>query len=105
MGSDGIWTAGGATDALMVDSFDQGMALETRFAYGLDLSRRRGLLTLFTELGRSGGMASSLRVGGELGGLRTRHSEINFEFYGERLGPQLGREPEYGLVFKIRGGF
>ena len=105
MGSEGIWTAGRATDALMVDSFDQGMALETRFAYGLDLSRRRGLLTLFTELGRSAGMASSLRVGGELGGLRTRHSEINFEFYGERLGPQLGREPEYGLVFKIRGGF
>ena len=105
MGAEGIWTAGRASEALGAQGLDQGMALETRLAYGMELARRRGLLTLFTEMAQSGGIAPSLRLGGQLGGFQTRHSQIDFELYGERVGPRLGLDPEYGLVFKIRGGF
>ena len=93
------------SQAFLADDFGQGMTLETRLAYAMELARRRGLLTFFGELGKSGEFAPSLRLGTQLGGLQTLHSNIDFELYGERLGARLGREPEYGLVFKIRGNF
>ncbi len=105
MGAEGIWMSGRTTEAFLADDFGQGMTLETRLAYAMELTRRRGLLTFFGELGKSGEFAPSLRLGTQLGGLQTLHSNIDFELYGERLGARLGRDPEYGLVFKIRGNF
>ena len=104
-GAEGIWASTRGAEAFLLGRVESGINLETRVGYGINLPNGRGLLTLFGEMGRPNGAPVSLRVGTELGRIKTDHSALSFELYGERFGAVSGEEPDYGIVLNARLGF
>lgn len=105
-GAEGMWTSARATETLLMNGdAEQGMNLDTRLGYGLNLPNGHGLLTLFGEMGKPDGAPPHLRVGTQLGRITTDGSPVNFELIGERMSAAPGEGPAYGILLNARGGF
>ena len=105
-GAEGMWTSTRATEALlMTGDAVQGMNLDTRLGYGLNLPNGHGLLTLFGEMGKPDGAPAHLRIGTQLGRIKTDGSPVNFELIGERMNATTGEGPAYGILINARGSF
>ena len=83
----------------------QGMNLDTRVGYGLNLPNGRGLLTLFGEMGKPEAAPPRLRLGTQLARMETNESPMNLEIFAERMGAAPDAQPAYGIVINARGGF
>ncbi len=93
-GAEGMWSSTRAAQALLATSdVELGLNLNTRVGYGLNLPGGQGLLTLFSEVGKPNGGPAHLRLGTQLGRLRTSGSRLDLELYGERHQPHPGRSP------------
>ncbi len=105
-GAEGMWSSTRAAQALLASSdAELGMNLDTRAGYGLNLPNGQGLLTLISEVGRPNGGPAHLRLGTQLGRLRTNGSRLDLDLYGERISPILEEEPAYGILLNARGRF
>ena len=105
-GAEGLWTSARATEALLVTGdAEQGMNLDTRLGYGLNLPNGQGLLTLFGEMGKPDGAPPHLRIGTQLGRLKTDGTPVNVELIGERMSAAPGEGPAYGILLNARGSF
>lgn len=105
-GAEGLWNSARATEALlMTGDAEQGMNLDTRLGYGLNLPNGQGLLTLFGEMGKPDGASAHLRVGTQLGRIKTDGSPLDFELIGERTSAAPGEGPAYGILLNARGSF
>ena len=105
-GAEGMWSSTRAAQALLATGgAELGMNLDTRVGYGMILSNGKGLLTLFSEMGKPNGGPAHLRVGTQLGRLQTKGSQLTLELYGERISPILDEEPAYGIVLNAGGRF
>ena len=105
-GAEGMWSSTRAAQALLASSgAELGMNLDTRVGYGLNLPSGQGLLTLVSEMGRPHGGPAHLRLGTQLGRLKTNGSRLDLKLYGERISPVLEEDPVYGILLNARGRF
>ncbi len=104
-GAEGMWDTTRVAEAFMAGESDLGMNLQTRVGYGLNLPNGQGLLTLFSELGKPDGGPAHLRLGTQLGRLKSDGSPVSVEVFAERMGPGPGQAPAYGIVLNARGSF
>ena len=105
-GAEGMWNSTRAAQALLATGgAELGMNLDTRVGYGLNLSSGKGLLTLFSEVGKPNGGPAHLRFGTQLGRIETSGSRLDLELYAERINPILNEDPTYGILLNARGRF
>lgn len=105
-GAEGMWSSTRAAQALLgTGNANQGMNLDSRVGYGHNLPGGQGKLTLFSEMGQAHGGSAHLRLGTQLGQLRTNGSRLDFELYGERISPIRDEGPAYGILLNARGRF
>ncbi len=104
-GAEGMWETTRVAESFLAGEPEQGVNLDTRVGYGLNLPNGRGLLTLFGEMGRPPGAPPRLRLGTQLARMETQSSPMNLEVFAERMGAAPGAEPAYGIVINARGGF
>lgn len=105
-GAEGMWSSTRAAQVLLATgNADPGMNLDSRVGYGLNLPGGQGTLTLFSEMGQPHGGPAHLRLGTQLGRLRTNGSRLDLELYGERISPILEEDPAYGILLNARGRF
>ena len=63
-GAEGMWSSTRAAQALLsTGGAELGMNLDTRVGYGMNLSNGKGLLTLFSEMGKPNGGTGALACG------------------------------------------
>ncbi len=104
-GAEGMWETARVAENFLAGDAEQGMNLDTRVGYGMNLPNGHGLLTLFGEMGKPDGAPPRLRLGTQLARLETQGSAMNLEIFAERMGAAPGAEPAYGIVINARGGF
>ncbi|MYH33252.1 MAG: hypothetical protein F4133_05520 [Gammaproteobacteria bacterium] len=104
-GAESMWETTRVAETFLAGESEQGMNLDTRVGYGLNLPNGRGLLTLFGEMGRPTGAPPRLRLGTQLARMESQQSAMNLEIFAERMGAVPGAEPAYGIVINARGGF
>lgn len=104
-GAEGMWETTRVAESFLAGEAEQGMNIDTRVGYGLNLPNGRGLLTLFGEMGRPPGAPPRLRLGTQLARMELEKSPMNLEIFAERMGAAPGAEPAYGIVLNARGGF
>ena len=104
-GAEGMWETTRVAENFLAGETEQGMNLDTRVGYGLNLPNGQGLLTLFGEMGKPTGSPPRLRLGTQLARMGTEQSAMNLEIFAERMGAGPGAEPAYGIVINARGGF
>ena len=104
-GAEGMWETTRVAESFLAGESAQGMNLDTRAGYGLNLPNGKGLLTVFGEMGKPDGAPPRLRFGTQLARMETHYSAMNLEVFAERMGAGPGAEPAYGLVINARGGF
>ena len=104
-GAEGMWETTRVAESFLAGEPQQGVNLDTRVGYGLNLPNGRGLLTLFGEMGRPTGAPPQLRLGTQLARMELERSPMNLEIFAERMGAAPGAEPAYGIVINARGGF
>ena len=104
-GAEGMWETTRVAKNFLAGETEQGMNLDTRAGYGLNLPNGHGLLTVFGEMGKPTGAPPRLRLGTQLARLETEQSAMNLEIFAERMGAGPGAEPAYGIVINARGGF
>lgn len=104
-GAEGMWETTRVAESFLAGEPEQGVNLDTRAGYGLNLPNGRGLLTLIGEVGRPTGAPPRLRLGTQLARTELEHSPMNLEIFAERMGAAPGAEPAYGIVINARGGF
>ncbi len=104
-GAEGMWETTRVAESFLAGETEQGMNLDTRVGYGLNLPNGQGLLTLFGEMGKPTGSPPRLRLGTQLARMGTEQSAMNLEIFAERMGAGPGAEPAYGIVINARGGF
>ena len=104
-GAEGMWETARVAENFRAGGAEQGMNLDTRVGYGLNLANGKGLLTVFGELGKPSAAPGRLRLGTQLARMETEHSPMTLEVFAERMGAGLGTEPGYGIVINVRGGF
>ncbi|MXW21177.1 MAG: hypothetical protein F4Z95_10270 [Gammaproteobacteria bacterium] len=104
-GAEGMWETTRVAESFLAGEPEQGVNLDTRVGYGLNLPNGRGLLTLFGEMGRPTGAPLRLRLGTQLARMELEQSPLNLEVFAERMGAAPGAEPAYGIVINARGGF
>ena len=104
-GAEGMWETTRVAESFLAGETEQGVNLDTRVGYGLDLPNGQGLLTLFGEMGKPTGAPPRLRLGTQLARVETAQSAMNLEILAERMGAGQGAEPAYGIVISARGGF
>ena len=104
-GAEGMWETTRVAESFLAGDTEQGVNLDTRVGYGLNLPNGQGLLTLFGEMGKPTGAPPRLRLGTQLARLESAQSPMNLEIIAERMGAGPGAEPAYGVVINARGGF
>ena len=104
-GAEGMWETTRVAETFLAGETEQGMNLDTRVGYGMNLPNGHGLLTVFGEMGKPTGAPPHLRLGTQLARLETEQSAMNLEIFAERMGAGPGAEPAYGIVINARGGF
>ena len=104
-GAEGMWETARVAENFLAGETEQGMNLDTRVGYGMNLPNGHGLLTVFGEMGKPTGAPPHLRLGTQLARLETEQSAMNLEIFAERMGAGPGAEPAYGIVINARGGF
>ena len=104
-GAEGMWETARVAENFLAGETQQGMNLDARIGYGMNLPNGQGLLTVFGEMGKPTGAPPRLRLGTQLARLETDRSAVNLEIFGERMGAGPGAEPAYGIVINARGGF
>ncbi len=104
-GAEGMWETTRVAESFLAGETQQGMNLDTRIGYGLNLPNGQGLLTLFGEMGKPDAAPPRLRLGTQLARLQTEQSAMNLEVFAERMGAGPSAEPAYGIVINARGSF
>lgn len=104
-GAQGMWETTRVVDSFLAGETGQGMNLDSRLGYGLNLPNGKGLLTLFGEMGRPTGAPARLRLGTQLARMETGQPPMNLEILAERMGAAPGAEPAYGIIINARGAF
>ena len=104
-GAEGIWETTRVAETFLAGETEQGMNIDTRVGYGMNLPNGHGLLTVFGEMGKPTGAPPHLRLGTQLARLEMQQSAMNLEIFAERMGAGYGTEPAYGIVINARGEF
>ncbi len=104
-GAEGMWETTRVAESFLADETGQGMNLDTRVGYGLNLPNGKGLLTLFGEMGKPTGVPPRLRLGTQLARMEAEQSAMSLEIFAERMGAEPGAEPAYGIAINARGSF